>query len=61
VVKPEDFSDVDLAQRQLVFLNKWVGPLVNAAALYFPGASSRIEVLEANQAICVELFPPPPG
>ena len=51
-VKLDAYTDIELAKRQLVFLNGWIAPFFKAAAILFPGVRSRVEQIQVNQASC---------
>ena len=48
----QPYSKEELAARQIVFSDGWVGPLYAAAARLFPGAQDRLAVIHANREAC---------
>ena len=42
--------------RQLVFIDGWVRPLYNAAAILFPGARDRLAVVVQNRQMCKDVL-----
>ena len=51
------YSREELAARQLVFIDDWVRPLYNVAAILFPGALQCLPKIEANREACKRLLP----
>uniref|UniRef100_A0A7S3BZ67 PDEase domain-containing protein n=1 Tax=Haptolina ericina TaxID=156174 RepID=A0A7S3BZ67_9EUKA len=45
----------EVTARQLVFIDGWVRPLFNAAAILFPGARDRLRVVVENRQRCKDI------
>ena len=45
----------EVLARQLVFIDGWIRPLYTAAAVLFPGAKDRLQVLEENRERCKQI------
>ena len=48
-------SREEVLARQLVFIDGWIRPLYTAAAVLFPGAKDRLQVLEENREKCKQI------
>ena len=45
----------EVIARQLVFIDGWIRPLYNAAAVIFPGTRDRLRVLVENRERCKQI------
>ena len=55
LTKLTPLSREEVTARQLVFVDGWIRPLYNAAAILFPGARDRLRVVVENREICKEI------